>query len=182
MTSVIYKNWEGYFVNDAYHLNNIIIYDADNNEHKCHSSDYNKIPDFGFNFEIKRKQKKNFSKRIAFLFKNGTDIFGKKNKYDLYIPSELVDLKFNGNRINKTKKFIYTYKDYSFTAKYEGKIGQIAFSEVQTEETENFKYLNDLAKQMNAATIGLNITYYEVEDLLKKFDITPKNVMADHEV
>lgn len=35
---------------------------------------------------------------------------------------------------------------------------------------------------MNGATYGLNITYYEVEDLLKKFDITPKDVMTDHKV
>ena len=178
-TQITYRTFEGFFIN-GYKLHDIIFFDEAGKEYIYNIVEAN-THNLTFKFETKRKLKKELSKRIPFIIKNGHDIFDSA-AYDLYIPSELVNFKYVGDRENvRETGYIYKYKDCTFEGYVYNPYGvapnqlkTLKFSTLKMEKTNELLELEVLASEINACSYGLKITPYELKDILKKFDIVRK--------
>lgn len=187
-TIINHKPCDGWYAGD-YKLDNIVIYDETGREYTYNVYDlstvkdgkYSQIKVFAFNFEVKRYLKKNISKRQPFLLKAGTD-FMSKSIYNLYIPAELVNYKYVGHKDNTTDDGYTWHNDnYQFVVYVYNPKGLPAYKQkaitlttAWCEKTDGLKRLEKLAKEINDCSYGLDITSSQLKEILKKFNITPK--------
>jgi hypothetical protein len=171
-----------YYVDDR-EVNKIIFY-KDGKElvsTKWFDSGNNIYPTIYFDFEIKRKNKVDMSTKQAFYVKAKKDWYDKESVYDLYIPAEFVGLEELGEKV-----FIETDTYTSYCNHFRVHIFADGLHDNECEFEINFH--SNVTRTVKSdfgtkvATLeaefkekNINVTSYHIEQILKYYDITPKN-------
>lgn len=178
-----YRNYNGLWMGDK-KLEDVVIYDKDGSEFTMYlTSEYASGIAFDLPVEeIKRKVKKDFKKRVPFFFRNGTD-WDDKAKYDLYIPAEMVDFGFAGERETDDSDDYHRYhKDFTFIGfrynkdEHDYEATKFVITLTCSKKTEKRIQIEELLDGLKKCSYGLNLSYYELENILEKYDITPKPI------
>ena len=141
-------------------------------------------------FEVKKALRVNLDRKDAYYVKAQSD-YPLGPSYDLYIPSELVGLKFVEVKKDEYWNFTQTRDVYSVNlhgvrGKYkknekgdfvyefaEGDYVEQFDCNYSNTDTEEKRRCDELAEALNKLCHG-RLTYYDIHDILKEYDITPK--------
>lgn len=175
ITTISFVNFYGMFINNHHKLEAIKIYDRNGEILLTKHISYYDFYKIVFPFETKLKRKKDLSKNIPFIFKEN-----KEEDYTFYLPSELVDFKYEGEvQREENNQYVITCQNYSIAIKNgEGMrvstvTNRLNLYKEHYEYTDEWKRIIDLSNEIQTKT-GETITPYALSKLLKEYNITSK--------